>query len=533
MRSSVSEYALLARTLLFLIAAAIAAFATAPAHAIGLVAPKVAAPSGGIVTSQFSISIGGGGNGISIGGGRSRSGRRGRCQRGGRCRGDRPRRRRGGVSVGITITPGERRPPRRTRPQRPTRQVACSGGRTIKRGTVCVCPRGKKRRRISRRVYRCVGKPVRVVTPGPKLVCRNGRVRGTRCICAKSRRRVQLRRGVYACNRVRPPVKIAKPVKPRRPVKPPRKIAKPPKRARPTPRRKIAKPRRRIAKPPVRVARPPRRVTPPRALPPRPVAPIQNAALNVPEYIADEVLVSLPLTTAQAVDTELATRFGLEVIERQSLTLINARIVRYRIPDRRSVPDVVAALRADPRVAEPQPNYVYYKQAGGAGRPQFPLQYALMKLGAPDAHVIAKGTGALVAVIDSGIDDTHADLKGRIATGYDAVAQDKRASKSAKKLVDSHGTSVAGIIAADGVTTGIAPSSRLLNVRAFASGKSGTTPLATTARILKGLDWSMAERARILNMSFVGPMDGYMGRAVTAAQKQGAIIVAAAGNNGP
>ncbi|MEO0670503.1 MAG: S8 family serine peptidase, partial [Pseudomonadota bacterium] len=248
------------------------------------------------------------------------------------------------------------------------------------------------------------------------------------------------------------------------------------------------------------------------------------------------VLVSLPLAAATTIEDGVASRFNLEIISRAPLTLIGRRIVRLRIPDRRSVPQVLAALRQTTDVTAPQPNFVYYKQGDGAAKPSFPMQYALDKLGALDAHDLAKGTGAVIAVIDSGIDKTHGDLKGRVIADLDTVAADARKPRDPKdELSDSHGTGVAGVIAADGVTRGIAPAAKLLNARAFVrrKGKSKTTALSTTFRVLSSLDWSIGEGARVLNMSFVGPKDGFVAEAVKAAQAKRAILVAAAGNNGP
>ncbi|MEM1306221.1 MAG: S8 family serine peptidase, partial [Pseudomonadota bacterium] len=216
--------------------------------------------------------------------------------------------------------------------------------------------------------------------------------------------------------------------------------------------------------------------------------------------------------------------------------------------DRRNLATVIAALSADPRISRPQPNYLYWKSDDGAASAaaavsstaqtlaadpaSFSLQYALLKLGARDAHTIARGRGTLVAVIDSGIDIDHGDLQGTVADGFDAVAEDPRFGAAETSLKDSHGTAIAGIISARGLTNGIAPGARLLNARAFSPGLAGDTAGATTMRIMRSLDWSIKRGARIVNMSFVGPRDGYVQRAIAMAMTRGAIVVAAAGNNG-
>ena len=55
----------------------------------------------------------------------------------------------------------------------------------------------------------------------------------------------------------------------------------------------------------------------------------------------------------------------------------------------------------------------------------------------------------------------------------------------------------------------------------------------TTSNILKGLEWAGKANANIVNMSFAGPADGEMQLMLTALQKKGAVLIAAAGNAGP
>jgi len=238
-------------------------------------------------------------------------------------------------------------------------------------------------------------------------------------------------------------------------------------------------------------------------------------------FVSDEVLVTVPRAAPESLDAAVAQTHGLRLLERTTVGLIDRRVVRYRIPDRRPVAALVAALRADARILDPQPNY-YYRTVEGA-TPARGLQYALAKVDALHAHTIARGRGALVAVIDTGADTTHPDLAGAIVESFDAVG--------AARGSDPHGTAIAGIIAANGTLRGVAPDARLLNVRAFAPAADGSFA-ATTFHVLRGMDWALARRARVLNMSFAGPRDALLEHGITAASEQGAIIVAAAGNGG-
>ena len=95
----------------------------------------------------------------------------------------------------------------------------------------------------------------------------------------------------------------------------------------------------------------------------------------------------------------------------------------------------------------------------------------------------------------------------------------------------SHGTAMAGAIAAHSKLIGVAPKVKLLAVRAFSGG--GDSAQATTFNIMKGLDWAAAKNARIVNMSFAGPNDAMMRDMLGKANARGMVLIAAVGNAGP
>jgi subtilisin family serine protease len=151
-------------------------------------------------------------------------------------------------------------------------------------------------------------------------------------------------------------------------------------------------------------------------------------------------------------------------------------------------------------------------------------QYALGKLGVIDIHKLIKGTNIPIAVIDSQIDVKHPDLDGVFADQYDAVG-------GAAEMPHPHGTGMAGAIAAHQRLMGIAPAARIFAIHAFSS--SAASADSTTYNILKGLDWAASKGVRIINMSFAGPSDPSMSRALKAAHDKGIVLIAAAGNAGP
>lgn len=262
--------------------------------------------------------------------------------------------------------------------------------------------------------------------------------------------------------------------------------------------------------------------------------------------VPDEVIVELPNSASQQTITAVRRRFRLDQVETQLVQLTGTTFHRWRIPDRRSVPAVIRALEANNAVASAQPNYLYTLQQSEPATPAptaakavpgdikavapasparggDPAQYALAKMRLPEAHALASGDNILVAVIDSGVDLDHPELKDAVAGTFNPYKQPMKPH--------AHGTAIAALIAGRSRLMGSAPSARVLAARAF--DPAGASAEATTFNILKSLDWSAANNARIINMSFAGPADPVMSRSIEAARKKGAVMIAAAGNEGP
>jgi len=238
--------------------------------------------------------------------------------------------------------------------------------------------------------------------------------------------------------------------------------------------------------------------------------------------VPDEVVIGIARATPEAVDDAVGQTHGLQLLERSTLELLGVRLVRYRVLNNRPLAAALTALQGDPRVLAPQLNYSYRHLQGGAD-PSNGLQYALVKLDVARAQAVARGGGTLIAVIDSGVDQTHPDLRGSVTEVFSGAAAAGN---------DPHGTEISGIISAHGIVRGVAPEAKLLDVRVFASER-GRPSTATTFNLVRGIDWALSKRARVLNMSFTGPSDSLLEASIKAASAKGAIVVAAAGNGGP
>ncbi len=242
-------------------------------------------------------------------------------------------------------------------------------------------------------------------------------------------------------------------------------------------------------------------------------------------FVPDEVLFTIRSDAPPQALEELLQRHRLVQLSTYRINLIGTTVYRYRIPDGRSVAAVVQALETEQQIVWTQPNYKFKLEGESRTAGLSGAQYALEKMHLYEAHRLAQGDATRVAVIDSGIDASHPELAGAIAESFDAIGTPGRPEK--------HGTAIAGIIAARSELTGVAPHAKLLAIRAFTEAPAKSGAEGTSAQILAGIDFAIAHKARIINMSFAGPRDPLLAQALAVAHQKGEILVAAAGNEGP
>jgi subtilisin family serine protease len=243
----------------------------------------------------------------------------------------------------------------------------------------------------------------------------------------------------------------------------------------------------------------------------------------VSRTIAGELVAEIDAALTDVQADELARRHGLRRIDSQNFPLIGATIGLFRITDRRPIETVSREFATEASVRSVQPNFRYLLQDQKAALVEGdPAQYALAKLKLPEAHRIAHGADVKVAVIDSAIDARHPELANSIAETFDAT--------SGNDGPHVHGTGIAGAIAAHARLMGGAPAARILAIRAFVVASGGVQ--SSSFAIMKGVDYAAAHGAQIINMSFAGPKDALIERAIGQLAVKGIVMVAAAGNAG-
>jgi subtilisin family serine protease len=234
-----------------------------------------------------------------------------------------------------------------------------------------------------------------------------------------------------------------------------------------------------------------------------------------------QVAATVPAETIE----RIARENGLSVITSQNLGTTGRTAFRFRITNGRSVRDMIRALEQLRIVAVAQPNYQFrLMQGAGAGISKGdPAQYMLNKLSLGPTHGLATGKGVTIAVIDSEADKRHTELQGTISEELDTLG--------VKEPPHSHGTAMIGAIVSRDRLLGVAPGARILAIRAF--GEAAGSADGTTFNILKGIEWATSQGARVINMSFAGPRDPSLERALKTAREKGVVLIAAAGNAGP
>lgn len=272
--------------------------------------------------------------------------------------------------------------------------------------------------------------------------------------------------------------------------------------------------------------------TPPRRPPPPGSGQANGRRVSIPvagTFVPNEVLVEFAAGTPPAYITALGQRLQMTQLETQTFTLTGRTLQRWRIDGTRSVPDTLRVLARDPRVSAAQANLSYLGTQAppsappGAAQGVGAAQYIVSKLHLLEAHRITSGDDVTVAVIDSPIDTNHPDLAGVFAGTYDALGTPAQPH--------AHGTGMAGAIAAHAQLIGVAPKVKLLAIASLSGG--GGSAQGSTFTIMKGLDWSAAHNARVVNMSFAGPQDAMLADMLAKAHARGIVLIAAVGNAGP
>ncbi len=261
------------------------------------------------------------------------------------------------------------------------------------------------------------------------------------------------------------------------------------------------------------------------------------------EYAPDQVLVKFkPYLSDQVREASIADYRSREI---KRIPRLN--IYQLEIPEDSSVEEMLFLLGQNPDVEYAQPNYIK-RITVTPNDSYFSEQYALynheqefgriedLQQGTSGADIKAReGWGetkgdedTVIAILDTGIDFNHPDLKNKIhSRGYDFVNDDPDPTDD-----HWHGTHVAGIAAAEtnnseGIA-GVAWNCKIMPIKILSSAGFGST-----IREIAGIEWAVDNGADVINCSFGDSGGGPAERdAFKYAYENNVVVVTSAGNTG-
>lgn len=235
---------------------------------------------------------------------------------------------------------------------------------------------------------------------------------------------------------------------------------------------------------------------------------------------------------ALSVMDALKRRYGLREIASWPIKPLGLYCAVFEPPSGTPRDDLLKTLAADARVrlAQPLQDFAVYAQQVAPTRryndPYVDLQRGFVETDAARAHALSQGNGVDVAIVDTGVDVRHPELQGRIRDVHDLVDDGDRVFDT-----DSHGTEVAGIIAADGNNrqgiVGIAPEATLSVYKTCWYPVPGSGARCNSFTLAKALAAILDTRTRIVNLSLGGPADPLLRMLLTRLLEKGRIVVTA------
>jgi len=175
-----------------------------------------------------------------------------------------------------------------------------------------------------------------------------------------------------------------------------------------------------------------------------------------------------------------------------------------------------------------EPNFLLQAADTVPNDPNWGVQYGMINIRAPQGWDLTTGSAAVtIAIVDTGVDQGHLDLAGKLVAGYDFVNNDNDAQDD-----NGHGTHVAGIAAAisnNGAgIAGVSWGARIMPVKVL-NDKAG----GSYSNVAQGVIWAVDHGAQVINLSLGGySPSSVMEDAINYAHSKGIVVVAAAGNAG-
>ena len=244
-----------------------------------------------------------------------------------------------------------------------------------------------------------------------------------------------------------------------------------------------------------------------------------------------------PTDHARQVMRELEADYSLREVSAWPIESLHMHCAVLEIPAGVDRDALLVKLSQDHRVALTQAVQTFAmrtdsKPGDSYNDPYVGLQRGFLEMDVADAHPFSLGDGVKVALIDTGVDVNHPDLRGSIDAASNFVDADDQQFRR-----DRHGTEMAGVIAAvannrEGIV-GIAPGARLLVYKACWQERAGADAAhCNSFTLAKALSAAFDAHAQVINMSLAGPGDPLVDDLIRVGLRRGVVIVGAADAQG-
>ena len=249
------------------------------------------------------------------------------------------------------------------------------------------------------------------------------------------------------------------------------------------------------------------------------------ATLNVsagPVGIAPGRLLVQPKPgTPEVVLEQVFRSLGARAID--DLPQIQVRVLQ--VPDR-ALHRVMTALQNNPNIHFAEPDFLLAPDAI-VNDPYFSSQWHLSKIQAPSGWKSTAGSSNLkIAIIDTGVEATHPDLKDKLLSGWNFYSGNSDTSD-----VHGHGTAVAGTAAA-AANNGVGVASVAFGAAILPIRVTDDNGYAYESTIAKAVNWAADQGSRVANISFRVSNSSTIKSAARYFQSKGGVVVVSSGNDG-
>ncbi|HME37892.1 MAG TPA: S8 family serine peptidase [Steroidobacteraceae bacterium] len=242
----------------------------------------------------------------------------------------------------------------------------------------------------------------------------------------------------------------------------------------------------------------------------------------------DSIAAYGPSPAARQVMRSLENEYGLREVSAWPIEPLHMHCAVLEVPEGTDRGTLLAALAHDRRVKLAQPLQSFATRTEDYNDPYVELQRGFRQMDVAAAHPWSRGEGVKVAIIDTGVDTRHPDLRANIAAAANFVDSDDQQFQR-----DRHGTEVAGVIAAvannhEGIV-GIAPAARLLLFKACWQMRfDADAARCNSFTLARALVAAFDAHAQIVNMSLGGPADPLLNDLIREGLRRGVLFVGAA-----